>query len=87
MVIVCNEICFVVSFPENLISSFHSTYFLKQLAIIRYAATKYLYPINYKKNADLQKQDHIASFNTLARNGRKQPNAVTRALSRRIMPT
>ena len=43
--------------------------------------------INCKNNVDQQKQDYIASFNTSARNGRKQPNAVTSGLSRRSMPT
>ena len=46
-----------------------------------------LLSIDCKNNVDQQKQDYIASFNTSARNGRKQPNAVTRALSRRTVPT
>ena len=38
--------------------------------------------VNYKNNADQQKQDYIANFNILARNGRKGANAVTSGLSR-----
>ena len=40
---VLNEILFVVSFPKKLISSFHPTHLLKQLATILDVATEYLY--------------------------------------------
>ena len=39
--------------------------------------------INYKNNVDQQKLNYLASFNILARNGKKYPNAVTSGLSRR----
>ena len=42
--------------------------------------------INYKNNADPQKLNYIANLNILVRNGRKDANAVTSGLSRRIVP-